>query len=712
MLCLNLCHFCEDIMSSFGFLFQHSIWFLFLCAAFSAGAAWLLYRVAVFGDEDNPKLRIFLASLRFLFLFILSLLLLEPMIKYSTTEEEKPIVAVVLDNSASMLLNEDSLAVRGKIMESLKALRDQMGEDHELRFFTAGSELKEQDLPSFSEEASNISSAIKSIDDQFENQNLAAIVFMSDGLYNQGYNPIYLNRRSTVPIHTVSFGDTSRQQDLILDEVRINKIAFLGNEFPIQMWLRASDLEGKRSKLVIKESGLVVFEELVNIEKPDWSARIETTLKAQKVGMVRYDISLESVDGEKNLRNNFKTVYIEIVDARNKVLLLAHAPHPDLAGLKSAIVENENYEVETQYAGQFREPKWDDINLLILHQLPSPGFPIVPVLEQAEKRNIPVWFIVGEATNLNQLWTWSGGLSVQGSMSNANTVKPAFNNNFELFKLSEETQKAFNKFPPLYAPFGTFAPQPANHVLLYQKIGTVETSDPLLAFIGDREQKIGVLFGEGFWRWRLYDFDQNETHEASNELVQKVVQFLSAKKDNRPFKAEPVKRRFDENEKLIFRAELYNANFQAVNEPDVNMLIKGPDNKSYSFRFNRDRNAYALDAGFLPPGDYSFVASTSFGGQNLESKGLFSVSPLELEALNTRADYALMQRLAEKNGGKNFQSHQLNELLAFLTEGEPMKTISYMKSDLKDLIRWPWLFWILLLFISTEWFIRKYKGAY
>ena len=184
-------------MSSFGLLFQYPLWFLLICAVAAGGAAWFLYKKSIFGDDDSRKLRVVLAILRFFFLFLLSMLLLEPMIKSSFTEEEKPIVAVVIDNSSSMLLNEDSLAVKRTIEESVKALKDKLNEGHDLRFFTAGSELKEQVAFAFNEEASNLSSTIKSIDDQFENQNLAGIILLSDGLYNQGYNPVYLNRRSS-----------------------------------------------------------------------------------------------------------------------------------------------------------------------------------------------------------------------------------------------------------------------------------------------------------------------------------------------------------------------------------------------------------------------------------------------------------------------------------------------------------------------------------
>lgn len=264
----------------------------------------------------------------------------------------------------------------------------------------------------------------------------------------------------------------------------------------------------------------------------------------------------------------------------------------------------------------------------------------------------------------------------------------------------------------MYSPFGTYSEVAPNKLLFYQKIGSIESNDPLIAFSDAEEQKCGFIFGEGYWRWRLYDYEQHENHDASEEILQKTVQFLAAKKDNRPFKANPLKRRFEENERIHFRAELYNASFQLVNDPDVILKIKNEEGKEFSFQFGRDQSAYSLDAGYLSPGDYSYVASVNYGGKLLLSEGLFSVSPLELEAINTQADFRLLTQLAEKNGGRRYLPAEMKQLASEINANEKINTISYVRSSLEDLIRLPWIFWLLLSFISIEWFVRKYKGAY
>jgi len=180
-------------MQSIEIIFSFPAWYLILCLALSASAAWFLYKVKVFGEEDRLWLRRGLGALRFLFLFGLTFLLLEPMVKNQVRELEKPVVALVVDNSSSMRMQKDSAALEAQIKSCLDQLEEGLGEDHEVRVYLAGTDLNEGGAPTFEEEASNISKSLKLIDNQYENQNLGAVVLFSDGLYNQGVYPVISN---------------------------------------------------------------------------------------------------------------------------------------------------------------------------------------------------------------------------------------------------------------------------------------------------------------------------------------------------------------------------------------------------------------------------------------------------------------------------------------------------------------------------------------
>jgi hypothetical protein len=91
--------------------------------------------------------------------------------------------------------------------------------------------------------------------------------------------------------------------------------------------------------------------------------------------------------------------------------------------------------------------------------------------------------------------------------------------------LSDNTLTALSKFPPLHSFFGDYKTNPAIRSVFNQKINTIKTEFPLLGFIDDNGVKHGFLCGEGIWRWKLYDFLQNQNNF---NVVDRVEAYTSA----------------------------------------------------------------------------------------------------------------------------------------------------------------------------------------
>ena len=125
-----------------------------------------------------------------------------------------------------------------------------------------------------------------------------------------------------------------------------------------------------------------------------------------------------------------------------------------------------------------------------------------------------------------------------------------------------------------------------------------------ILFFQEQEKKVGVVSGEGIWRWRLHDFMSNENQNAFDELVNKTVQFLAVKEDKSKFRVFTENNYF-ENQEVQFRAELYNQSYELVNEPEIKLNVKDAEGKEFKFLFNRTMQAYVLNAGRFPAGQYT-----------------------------------------------------------------------------------------------------------
>jgi len=172
------------------------------------------------------------------------------------------------------------------------------------------------------------------------------------------------------------------------------------------------------------------------------------------------------------------------------------------------------------------------------------------------------------------------------------------------------------------------------------------------------------------------------------------------------------KRIFNENELINFRADFYNQSFELTNKAEVLFEIINEDNKKFNYLFSRTNGSYELNTGQLPVGKFTYKAKITEAGKTFSKSGEFIVVPLNIEAVDIRANYQMLYQLAKENGGDMFLPDSLNNLLAELKNNKNIRPVSYSTKDLIDLIELKSLFFIIISLISVEWFLRKFFGSY
>lgn len=128
--------------------------------------------------------------------------------------------------------------------------------------------------------------------------------------------------------------------------------------------------------------------------------------------------------------------------------------------------------------------------------------------------------------------------------------------------------------------------------------------------------------------------------------------------------------------------------------------------------FNRTSTSYILNAGILPAGFYNYKAKVTLGTKDYVETGKFQIKLLLLEANSTVANHQLLQNIAQKYGGKLFYPLQMDGLAKAINTNNDITSIIYEENDLKELISLKWIFFVLLMLLSLEWFLRKRNGAY
>ena len=689
---------------------ESPLWFSIFCLMAGMAYASLLYYRDTKLVEVKPWLKILLASLRFVVVTLLAFLLLSPLLKTIFREVEKPVIVVAQDNSESLVIGKDSSFYKKDYKEKLNSFIQKLSDKYEVRTYSFGDKISSTIPFDYSDKQTDISSLMDEIDTRYANRNLGAVVLCSDGLYNKGEDPVYASENIKAPVFTVALGDTTIKKDVVITKVRHNRMAYLGNTFPVEILLEAHQFKGKTANLTLSKNKESLFTQKVSFSSDKFSLTVPVQLLAKEKGMQRYRVTIDNLPAEVTYHNNSQDFFIEVVDGREKVLLLAAAPHPDIAAIKQAIESNENYELEVAFAADFNGV-FNPYNLVILHQLPAENNTYPKLLADLSKAEVPLLYILGNQSNIAAFNALNTGLSIPDGHAKANEAEAAVDNAFTLFTLSEESRNYVAKLPPLLAPYGNYKMSNSTTVFLNQKIGTVQTNYPLVLFNEVNSRKTGVITKEGIWRWRLSDFEEHQNHNIFNELINKTVQYLSVKVDKSLFRI-LTKTNFFENEALQFDAELYNESYELINEPEVSIEIINSENKRFPFSFSKTATAYRLTSTAFPVGEYKYIATVKVGAKTLSQAGSFTVSPLVVESINTTANHQLLYNLAKQHNGEMYTPATLESLQNQLLQRDDIKPISYSEKKLKELINLKWVFFLLLMLLSLEWFLRKRNGGY
>ena len=695
---------------SFEFVFQYPAWFLVFCLLCGLGFAWLLYRRDAQFREASAWLKRVLFALRFAAIAILAFLLLSPLLRFVTRTVEKPVILLLQDNSASLNNTPKSKAQMSNWEASLEQLETKLEGDYEFKKYSFSEALQDSFSLQLKGKETDIASAFNQLNTLYLNRNVGAVLVASDGIFNKGISPLYARNELNAPVFTIAFGDTAVQRDLLIEQVNHNQLAYLNNTFPVEVVVNARKLAGKKAVLSIELNGKVLERRDINIDNSSFLLKCDFRFKAEAAGIQRYRAVLSTVDGEYTTANNSRDFFIEVLDSRQKILILADAPHPDVAAIRFSLQQNDNYEVETQMASAFRG-SLKPYSLVILHQLPSRNNLAVPIFQEIETHNTPVLFVVGQMSQLTELNRHQNVIISNSSRGGFNDVVPRFNKDFSLFTLPDELLASLNTLEPLQIPNAALKLNPQASMLFSQRIGSVDTQYPMIAFSNAVDQKKAVIVGEGIWRWRLQSFAEKQSHSLFDAFLSRIVQYMSVRTERRNLRI-VTRNTFNENEPVTFEAEVYNAAYELVNSPDVNLTVINSKGQKYPFTFSRTATAYRLNAGMFAAGDYRYEAVASLGGKQYTAEGRFVVKPVVAELTQSTADHNLLRTWAERSGGQMIMPEALQSLPDLLKKREDLKPVSHSETRLEELVRLRWIFFLLVALLGLEWFLRRRNGAY
>ena len=670
------------------------IYYSVLCILLGVIYAYFLYRKNRF---FNKKLTTVLFVFRALVVSVLFFLLLNPLSSVTETIEERPII--ILSQDASVSTSSDS-----SDYQNLINLKNKLSSDFDVITYNYSDQLKEGFTTDKTGSSTNISQLLDEVDLKYSERNLTGVVLSSDGLYNQGSNPLFHKIAKSVPFYTIPLGDTSVLKDVRISEIQHNEISFLGNTAPVQVNIQTEKCKGENITIKLFSEGKLIESKKLKINSNSEFIKTNFTIKNRSLGLHKYKVVVSSVSNEKSIENNSRYFYVEVLDSKYKILILYDAIHPDISAIKSVLDKNKNYEIEKEKLSDFNS-NYDKYNLVIYFAFSDNK---LEKLEKLKSSDVSLLLLVGpnSVSTLNYLYP-SG--KVVGKNKNQE-VTASYNTDFSKFNVSTNLQNYLTDLPPLLAPFGDYNQSLTSEILLYQKIGLYTTAKPLIIVDNNSERKYSVVYSEGLWKWKINDRNDNNLHQNFEELFSKITQFLLIKEDKSRFRINYDKK-IIQGKDMNFFAEYYNENYELNNEKDVSLHIKNKDGVIDDYVFSKNTNSsYFLKVSSRSEGSYSFTAKYNNSEQIV--KGEFTILPKQIESKTNTANHQILYQLSTESNAHMFDDFNTDQIVDTLKNNPLNKTLLHTSEKVKSVINIKWILILILLFILIEMVVRRYNGTY
>tara|TARA_R110002050_G_scaffold5560_3_gene24555 strand:- start:6371 stop:8404 length:2034 start_codon:yes stop_codon:yes gene_type:complete len=648
-------------------------------------------------DKGHRRLNALFIFLRFITLFAVLLLIINPKFEKVTFYLEKPNLILAVDNSSSIRYsNQDK-----KVLELVKSLKTnkQLNSKFNIELYTFGNTLKASNSLLFTEQDTNIDLVFNQLSQVFKND-MAPMVLITDGNQTYGNDYLYTSSQYKQPIYPIILGDTITYTDLSIQQLNVNKYAFLKNDFPVECIVVYNGNHSVTSRFEVSSDKTILYSSTLHLSKSNNSKVINFTLPAKKVGVTTYKATIVPIDNEKNIINNSKSFAVEVIDQKTNVAIVSDFPHPDIGSLKKSIENNEQRSVSILSPTNYLSQK-NDFQLVILYQ---PNNKFKSVIESLHSNNISKFIIIGTDTDLNFL-NAVNPFFTQEITNQREDIQALINTSYSPFILDDVN---FESFPPLKSNFGMISFSVPYETLLYKRIGSNTTTIPLLATYKTRGRREAVLFGEDIWKWRSQSFLNTKSFTDFDDFIGKIIQYLAISKPKSRLNLE-YESFYNGANGIIIKAEFFDKNYNFDNREALTIKVKDAStNKEQTFPFILKNNRYQVDLSRLPPSEYTFTVSAT--NEKISQIGAFKILEYNVEQQFLNANINKLQQVAARSSGNSYFIEHTDSLINDLINENTFITIQKENKNTISLIDWKYLLFLIVLSLTMEWFLRKYNG--
>lgn len=647
---------------------------------------------------SNNVIKYILITLKTISITAILLLFLDLYYESKNYKKEKSPLYILLDNSQS--IKNRNLVSEIEKLKNQFSNSNVISDKYHLKFYQFGDNLEVLDSLDYSDQESNLEMALDNITEFGRHKNTPVVVVSDGNLTNSNKN--FAIKNKSFDLYPIVVGDTTKYFDLELKQINHNKFSTPNSNIPLEILLNSNFNQNYMASIEISSGQDKIISKSLKFHSKERGKIIRCTIPSGKLGENFFKITVASSLKEKNLINNTKEFSLTVLDNSINVSIVSSLSHPDIGALSRALNHYKNLNVRV--INPDKSININDTDILVLYQ---PNESYSEILNFIKAKSLSYCVITGNHTDfklLNQFQEDYNFSLVDINEQSSGILK--LNTNFKSFKLDSIV---VNTLPLLESPATINSSNIIDdNTLFYTQ--TSENKNPVIKLLETNSERVVVINGENFWKWRVQFYQNKNSFQEFDYLCHTLIQYL--------FFANLKKSHFDvihnseirhlSNDKI--RVTYYDKNFQPSLKNELKITTKHIDNDYINTAtLKKTDNYYEYDAANLNPGKYTYKIYDPINSHFHE--GSFVISSYNAENKYLTSNFESMKNLL-KNNDQVFTTKTSNSLLNILKETNNYLPLQTEQISKKSLIELNYLLFIIIFSLSLEWFINKYFGEF
>jgi uncharacterized membrane protein len=316
-----------------------------------AGAVFTYRRVRV--NEGRVRDRVILTGLRIAALGLVLFCLFRPTLVVRAAVAQQNVVAVLLDDSRSMMIPDEGEAPRADFVRNqfgspdsplLKSLSDRFLV-RVFRFSSNATRMASVNDLKFDGTQTKLAPALNSAREELAGLPVAGIVLVTDGAdtTDAAIGDALLGLKAEkLPVFTVGVGSESLPRDIQIDRVSTPRTALKNASLLIDVIVRQTGYGGRTVTVDVEDEGRIVGSQNVQLPADGSPATARIRAIASEVGPRLFRFRVAPQDGELVTQNNVREALINVRDDQERILYFEGEPRWEMKFLRRAVTEDKN----------------------------------------------------------------------------------------------------------------------------------------------------------------------------------------------------------------------------------------------------------------------------------------------------------------------------------------------------------------------------------